>query len=580
MTAKSKAGRSPKLQGLVGDITLSRRQATGAWVARAKKWPEMKEFILHMGKTVHERAKLLAASGKRNRLDMSPAHVLELLERYPSLYREAWAKPSNRACRFASDGFCISDGWHGIVDRLSAKLSADPNLYVWQIKEKYGSLRVYFCDRDTPPDPKLDKATDAALDKAVRESMRTCEICGKPGTLTRRRNWVSVRCKPCLKVDDAEKKIMKSERGSALRFHALRFPRKPATTWFNDIIVACLNLPQCVEDMDFTAFKASRPRQAAALRHMHEIGEAAFRQPASVKRQYRAVDWKALVRLRRSWASWTPSRRLVARMTPREIWEFVRKGVPTLLEKLADDEGLLVAQKRFRDRDRLLSIKDINRLLREGRRRSRRKAARAASEAREDAEDQRVVERHLADLRAGRVRMIPMEEVMLGLGMDPFKDRLKKPRPWPVYDFGFWEARRPPGGWRCHALALPGIFGIGGTAAGAKDSLFEKLALLEKSTKVPGERELCRRLLGTWKATAAMRMQDFVMWEEEGIWSAVAPPIQGVYGIGPTVTAARDDLVEALKAMADYLEETGEGKKAAVCGRLAKAWKAKKAKKK
>jgi len=50
----------------------------------------MKEFILHMGKTVHERAKLLAASGKRNRLDMSPAHVLELLERYPSLYREAW----------------------------------------------------------------------------------------------------------------------------------------------------------------------------------------------------------------------------------------------------------------------------------------------------------------------------------------------------------------------------------------------------------------------------------------------------------------------------------------------------------
>jgi predicted RNase H-like HicB family nuclease len=211
--------------------------------------------------------------------------------------------------------------------------------------------------------------------------------------------------------------------------------------------------------------------------------------------------------------------------------------------------------------------------------RSRRKAARAAAEAREDAEDQRVVERHLADLRAGRVRTIPMEKVMLGLGMDPFKDRLKKPRPWPVYDFGFWEARRPPGGWRCHALALPGILGIGGTAAGAKDSLFEKLALLEKSTKVPGERELCRHLLGTWKATAAMRMQDFVFWEEKGIWSAVAPSIQGVYGIGPTVTAAKDDLIEALKVMADYLKETGEGKKVAVCGRLVGAWKAKKAKK-
>jgi predicted RNase H-like HicB family nuclease len=72
-----------------------------------------------------------------------------------------------------------------------------------------------------------------------------------------------------------------------------------------------------------------------------------------------------------------------------------------------------------------------------------------------------------------------------------------------------------------------------------------------------------------------MRMQDFVFWEEKGIWSAVAPPIQGVYGIGPTVTAAKDDLIEALKVMANYLKETGEGKKAAECGRLAEAWQTK-----
>ena len=526
-----------------------------------------KEYADFRSKSVYERAKLLAASGKRNRLDMSPAHVLELIERYPSLYCEARITPTNKACRFAVDGFCIGDGWHGIVDRLSAKLSADPNLHVWQIKEKYGSLRVYFCEQDTPSDPRLGKVKDAALDKATRESMRTCEICGKPGRLTRRRNWVSVRCKPCLTADGAEerKNSKNKPRGGALRFR-LRPPRKPATTWINDILVACLSLSQCLEDMDFAAFRASRPHQAAALRHTREIGVAAAHQPASVRRQ-RTVDWKALIQLKE------------ARMAPREIWNFVSKDAPALLEKLADTEGLLVARKRLRDRDRLLSIKDINRLLREGRRRSRRKAEREAAEAREDASDQRVVERHLAKLRAGRVRAIPMEEVMLGLGMDPFKDRLKKPRPWPVYDFGFWEARRPPGGWRCHALALPGIFGIGGTAAGAKDSLFTRLALLEKSTKVPGERELCRRLLGTWKATAAMRMQDFVFWEEKGIWSAVAPSIQGVYGVGPTVTAAKDDLVEALKAMSDHLEDVGENKKAAVCGRLVGAWKAKKAKK-
>jgi len=84
------------------------------------------------------------------------------------------------------------------------KLSADPNLYVWQIKEKYGSLRVYFCDQDTPPDPKLDKATDAALDKAVRESIRTCEVCGKPGNPRQAQRWISVRCKPCRQFDEEE----------------------------------------------------------------------------------------------------------------------------------------------------------------------------------------------------------------------------------------------------------------------------------------------------------------------------------------------------------------------------------------
>jgi len=208
-----------------------------------------------------------------------------------------------------------------------------------------------------------------------------------------------------------------------------------------------------------------------------------------------------------------------------------------------------------------------------------RKAAREAAEAREDASDLRAVERHIADLRAGRVRTIPQEEVMLRYGMDPFKNRMKRPRPRPAYDIGFWEVRTPPGGWQCHALALPGILGVGGTAAGAKDSLFRKLALLEKSTKAPGERLLCRRLLGTWKATAAVRMQDFVFWEEEGIWSAVAPPVQGVFGTGPTVTAAKDDLVASLKVMASYLKSVGEGKKAAECDRLVRAWKIKKAKK-
>ena len=64
-------------------------------------------------------------------------------------------------------------------------------------------------------------------------------------------------------------------------FGDLGFSRKPATTWFNDILVACLSLPGCLEGMDFAAFRASLVRQAAALRHIIQIGEAASRQPVS-----------------------------------------------------------------------------------------------------------------------------------------------------------------------------------------------------------------------------------------------------------------------------------------------------------
>ena len=168
--------------------------------------PMLREELALREKTVHERAKLMAASGVCDRLGMSAAHVLALLERYPVLYREAWVKPTNRTSRFAQDGFDIGDGWFSIVDRLSAKLSADPNLHVWQFKEKMGRLTVYFCDSDVPSDPRLDEATDAALDEAADESMRTCEVCGQPGIRDKRRHWVSVRCKPCLQTEDETRK--------------------------------------------------------------------------------------------------------------------------------------------------------------------------------------------------------------------------------------------------------------------------------------------------------------------------------------------------------------------------------------
>jgi uncharacterized protein with HEPN domain/predicted RNase H-like HicB family nuclease len=269
----------------------------------------------------------------------------------------------------------------------------------------------------------------------------------------------------------------------------LGFPRKPVTTWFNDIIVACLNLQGCLEGMGFAAFKASWSRQAAALHHIHQIGEAAAHQPASVRRQYRDVNWKALVH---------PKERTgIPRdleMSPREIWNFVREDAPALLTKLADDEGLLVAQRRLRDRDRL-SIKEINRLLREGRRRSKRKAARAAAEARSDARLVKIAERRLAKFEAGHERAIPSAEVMKSLGVDlgkpqrPFNHR---------YTFVFWFE---DGLWTAKAPAVPGAYGIGVTAQEAKDDLIQALEALSEHLKKSDENmkaAVCDRLVATW----------------------------------------------------------------------------------
>ena len=143
----------------------------------------------------------------RGHREMTVEHSIHLIERYPSLYRLANASPVPSSPPFAREGFACGDGWFAVIDKLSAKLSADPNLVVGQLKEKLGLLRIYFEPSPLPSD-EIEEATDAALAEAVAESQITCERCGKPGKHAQREGYWSVKCDACA-TEEARRKSLR-----------------------------------------------------------------------------------------------------------------------------------------------------------------------------------------------------------------------------------------------------------------------------------------------------------------------------------------------------------------------------------
>jgi hypothetical protein len=103
-----------------------------------------------------------------------------LVERWPSWFAVDGDPLETRM----ADGFAHDDGWFDIVWRLceeleplvaeAEKASGRP-FEVLQVKEKFGGLRFHVSHRHR---------TDAILQRieaAELESLRTCEVCGKPG---------------------------------------------------------------------------------------------------------------------------------------------------------------------------------------------------------------------------------------------------------------------------------------------------------------------------------------------------------------------------------------------------------------
>ena len=109
---------------------------------------------------------------------MNPDLTQKLLDKYPKLFsnQQFW-------------GFECGDGWYDILDHLCGALSQytydGDEIYVDQIKEKFGRLRFYLS--------REDDVMHGMVTLAEYMSGHTCEICGERGK-TRDGSWFVTLC--------------------------------------------------------------------------------------------------------------------------------------------------------------------------------------------------------------------------------------------------------------------------------------------------------------------------------------------------------------------------------------------------
>ena len=122
----------------------------------------------------------------------------KLNEDFPTLFTKSdWKKGvyGTRRCE-------CSDGWHDIIRKVCEKLTKlnIPELKFRQVKEKFGSLRLYTNF--------YSEIINAIVSQAERESISTCEQCGSTIDIITsggdNKHWIQSLCSACHKKTDEE----------------------------------------------------------------------------------------------------------------------------------------------------------------------------------------------------------------------------------------------------------------------------------------------------------------------------------------------------------------------------------------
>lgn len=171
---------------------------------------------------------------------MTPELQQKLIDKYPILFQDKDKSPKETLICF---GIEAGDGWYKILDDLFGYFynimdnevylpfkkeyivqgdvetygieKKPPKIKLVQVKEKYGTLRVYTSvyDDETPSDEILQKLEDNSYERSLKSvysrydfavdyaeylSSKTCEICGEDGKLVGS-SWLRTLCEEHIK---------------------------------------------------------------------------------------------------------------------------------------------------------------------------------------------------------------------------------------------------------------------------------------------------------------------------------------------------------------------------------------------
>ncbi|WP_050631754.1 hypothetical protein [Bradyrhizobium viridifuturi] len=114
---------------------------------------------------------------------------VELIE----AHRDLFAPPCDAALAAQGAPEC-GPGWHDLLNRLCVRIRkatrAEGTFKFNQIREKYGTLRVYWGGRLSQ---EATVQVEEAIALAEARSATCCEVCGEPGRL-RGGTWLTTRC--------------------------------------------------------------------------------------------------------------------------------------------------------------------------------------------------------------------------------------------------------------------------------------------------------------------------------------------------------------------------------------------------